>query len=666
MSKDFDPAHNYKKTRKHVGYIERHVARPDTYEKLGFKCGLEVHQQLKTEQKLFCRCPAGIYHDFNDFDAELIRHMRPTLSEMGTYDGTALMEFKTRKNITYRIKNDTTCTYEIDDTPPFRVNREALNYAIEIALMLKTNIVGELHITRKQYLDGSIPTGFQRTAIVGIEGEIVLKDKRIRIIQLSLEEDACREISDIRHERIYSTDRLGIPLIETVTYPDLTTPEQARDAGLFIRFLNRSSGRVRTGIGSGRQDVNVSIAGGTRVEIKGVSHIRNIPELTHNEAFRQKALLLIKNLLQERILEPEKWNIRYRTINFDVSDIQYTPIRNAMEKGWKLVAVNLPKFRGVLSFFTQPGKSFADEISGRLKVIACLEYPNMIHSEDQMPVFDEKLLEKRSKILGSKPEDAQLVFWAPEEDIHTAVETIAERCRLAFLGVPNETRQALADGNTDFERVLPGADRMYPDTDSAPIPIKEELIDKIRRGLPINLENRIAQLENWKIPSHCFNYILRNNLSPLMERIITDFNIESIFLGTLLGQRLKYIEGHHEAGPEFNYDSIYHLFRLVRERDLHPEIISLLLPVHYRYPRLDFDSLLNSAGYKNYNVKKIPADISELKRIFHNLKKSIHPLAEYNWIMGQLRPAVLGNISLSELSKIVREEQSKHKEPADV
>jgi glutamyl-tRNA(Gln) amidotransferase subunit E len=142
-------------------------------------------------------------------DAEIIRHMRPTLSELGEYDGTALMEFKTRKNIIYRISNETACTYEIDDTPPFPMNREALEYALQISMLSKLSIVGEVHITRKQYLDGSIPTGFQRTAILGVEGEIRLRNKKVRLIQLSIEEDACREISDIGHWRTYKTDRLG-------------------------------------------------------------------------------------------------------------------------------------------------------------------------------------------------------------------------------------------------------------------------------------------------------------------------------------------------------------------------------------------------------------------------------------------------------------------------
>ncbi len=189
----FSPSKNYRASRKAVGYIARSDANQEDYDRVGFRAGLEVHQQLNTQKKLFCNCPSGIYNRKGDYDAEIIRHMRPTLSELGEYDGTALMEFKTRKTIVYQIKNQTACTYDIDDTPPFPMNREALDIALEIAHLCKLNIVGEVHIIRKQYLDGSIPTGFQRTAILGVEGEIQLQNKKIRLIQLSLEEDSCRE-----------------------------------------------------------------------------------------------------------------------------------------------------------------------------------------------------------------------------------------------------------------------------------------------------------------------------------------------------------------------------------------------------------------------------------------------------------------------------------------
>lgn len=411
MKKVLSPRENYDKTCLEAGFVPLQEATPETYDRIGFMSGLEVHQQLKTKEKLFCHCPAGIYNKPEVYDAEVIRHMRPTLSELGEYDGTALMEFKTRKNIIYRLKNETTCTYEVDDTPPFPLNREALNIAIEISLLSKFNIVGEVHITRKQYLDGSIPTGFQRTAIIGVEGEIQLKHKKVRLIQLSLEEDSCREVSDIGHTRIYRTDRLGMPLIETVTYPDMVTPAEVKEACDYIRFLNRSTGKVRTGIGAGRQDVNVSCRGGSRVEIKGVAHTRWIPQLTHIECFRQWSLLLLRDKLCKSIPDHNTWTCSHVELDYHEHHFNYGPLAQTRNAGHKIMAINLPGFGLALSHFTQPGKMFADELADRLKVIACLEKPNLVHTAQFEPDVEEKQWEAVRKLLGSEDDDAQLIIW---------------------------------------------------------------------------------------------------------------------------------------------------------------------------------------------------------------------------------------------------------------
>ena len=265
--------------------------REEDYALIGFKSGLEVHQQLLTKKKLFCRCPARCYSD--KYDAEMLRHMRPTLSELGEYDGTALMEFKTKKEIIYRIQHDTVCTYEMDDTPPFELNEEALDIALELAMLYKSNLVDEIHISRKQYLDGSIPAGFQRTTIVAVNGTLPYKNREVGLVQVGLEEDACREVSDIGHRRIYLTDRLGMPLSETVTMPEMVTPKEVADVAEIIRRLARSTGNVRTGLGAGRQDVNVSIEGGTRIEIKGV--FQNSIDSFFNIQRSYEAMEFIKN-----------------------------------------------------------------------------------------------------------------------------------------------------------------------------------------------------------------------------------------------------------------------------------------------------------------------------------------------------------------------------------
>jgi glutamyl-tRNA(Gln) amidotransferase subunit E len=657
--KKFDPRKNYETTRKAIGYVTRKEATLKDYKRIGFKSGLEVHQQLKTKSKLFCRCPAGIYHNHDDYNAELIRHMRPTLSELGVYDGTALMEFKTKKEIRYRINNQTACTYEVDDTPPFPIDREALEIAIEISILSKLNLVGEVHITRKQYLDGSIPTGFQRSAIIGVEGELQLKKKKVRLIQLSIEEDSCREISDIGHVRVYKTDRLGMPLIETVTYPDMVTPDELAEAAEYIRFLNRSTGKVRTGIGAGREDVNVSCEGGTRVELKGVAHNKWIPEISHIESFRQYALLNIRKLLNQKIPDKEKWNIKSSEIDFSNPDLLFRPIRKVLDNGSKVFAINLPKCKGVLSHFTQPGYVFANEISDRLKVIACIEKPNMTHSEDLNPIITPKEFDKIALFLKAEKDDSQIILWGPAEDIPTALETVEERFRLAFEGVPNETRKTFEDGTNIFERVLPGRDRMYPDTDSEPIPLTDEYINNLSKSLPVYISERYHQLKEWGIPEDTYNYLLSKNLVPLIERISTGFGFSPKYIGTFLGHTFKNIEGKKKPHKNFSYEKIWGLFGFISKKKLLPAIARQMLPVICDHPDMEFGSVLTITDYKKYSMNELLAPVDFLLGKFRQIRHSDTEKASVDWIMGQLHMQAVGNVRLTDLKVQIEEKIKK-------
>ncbi len=457
---------------------------PDSwYHEIGMKSGLEIHQQLLTRHKLFCHCPAGIYN--RAWDTEILRHMRPTLSELGEYDGTALMEFKTRKQIVYRINHQTVCTYEFDDTPPFMINEEAVDIALEVTLLLGCSLVSELHITRKQYLDGSIPTGFQRTTILGVNGRIPYNGGHIDIRQLGLEEDSCREVSDHGHERIYITDRLGMPLIETVTEAQMHTPQAVTDVAEILRYLVRATGKVRTGPGAARQDVNVSVRGGSRCEIKGVCSIRCIPELVHNEAFRQAALLEIRNILRQQGITEKTftWSAK------DLSDVITSPpvaaILEARRQGGNLSGVLIRGFDDVLANPLGPGRTGADEIADRVRVIACLDSRPNILAFHSGKISEYPLLERRVReTMQAAENDAVILVWGPERDVRTATEEIIIRAREFCIGVPEETRQPMPDNTTRFERILPGADRMYPDTDLPPKRVDDGRVERISAALP--------------------------------------------------------------------------------------------------------------------------------------------------------------------------------------
>jgi len=496
----------------------------EDYATVGFKSGLEIHQQLLTEKKLFCRCPAGKYG--KEYHAEILRHMRPTLSEMGVYDGTALMEFKTKKNIIYRINRNTVCTYEMDDTPPFLANEDALDIALGIGMLFDCNTVDELHIARKQYLDGSIPTGFQRTAIFAVNGKIPYNNRDVEIVQMSIEEDSCREVSDIGHERVYLTDRLGMPLIETVTEPAMRTPQEVAEVAWLCTNLVRSTNRVRRGIGAAREDVNVSVEGGTRVEIKGVPKISKIPILTCYEAMRQWNLLRLREELKRRKITPDSFKAESFDVTTILKKLHYAPLKEAVETGLKIKCVLLKGFIGLLHWQTQTDTYFSKEISDRVRVIACLTtIPNLIHSDSKSNTITSSDWQSVRKFVGATENDTLVIVWGNEEDSKTAINEIIIRAKEATIGIPSETRQALSDGTNGFERILPGADRMYPDTDLPPKKISEDRLNEIKKWLPEKFWDRIKWYKELKIPEDTISDLSISEYAELFKTAVGEWKI---------------------------------------------------------------------------------------------------------------------------------------------
>ncbi len=546
------------------------------YAEVGFRSGLEIHQQLLTGKKLFCRCPAGRYSD--KYDAEILRHMRPTLSELGEYDGTALMEFKTRKEIIYRINRETVCTYEMDDTPPFMIDEPALDHALGIAMLYSLNLVDELHIARKQYLDGSIPTGFQRTTIVGVNGWIPYKDRRVQIVQLGLEEDACREVSDVGHRRTYLTDRLGMPLIETVTGPDMRTPQEVAEVAQICRRLVRSTGNVRTGMGAAREDVNVSVRGGTRVEIKGVPRIPRIPLLTYHEAMRQWNLLRLREELRGRGITPETFKAETEDVTRLLQKTSYLPIRDALDAGLVASCVVLRGFRDLLNWQTQTNTRFSREISDRVRVVACLtKLPNVVHSDSSSETISSSEWLAVRKAVKAGKDDTLVIVWGGPEDVKTGAQEIVIRAREAAIGIPSETRQALRDGTNGFERILPGPDRMYPDTDLPPKTVTEERLEQIRRALPVPIWTREAWYRELGLPADVVEPLAASRLAGLFELLVKEWKISPVAAAVALVQFRKRLRKNGLDVKRLDEATLRPIFALFRDRKTSREGVLALM-----------------------------------------------------------------------------------------
>ena len=625
---------------------------PTDFERLGFRCGLEIHQQLDTEKKLFCHCPVGLRKD--PPDAIILRHMRPTLSELGEYDGTALMEFKTKKNVIYQLIKGSTCTYEMDDTPPFNLNQQALDISLEIAMLLNCNIVDEIHISRKQYLDGSIPTGFQRTTVVGVEGWIPYKGRKIRIIQICLEEDACREISDEGHTITFKADRLSTPLVEVITYPDMKTPQEAQEVNEELGRLLKASGKVRRGIGSVRQDVNVSIDGGTRVEIKGVMKTGYVHDLTYIEALRQKALLDIKAELQARGVMRKSLIIAKHDLSSELASTESLILRDAFNDGSVVKCAKIEGFAGLLKKQLQPGRSFADEIAGRIRVIACLDkMPNIFHSDD---IDGSELTEDewaRIKALSScKLTDAVIVVWGSDADVETALEEIKFRALEAIRGIPNETRQDIGGGVTDFERILPGPDRMYPDTDLPPLAVSEERLERIRQHLPERSYEKEERWRNLGVGDQIIRPLVISDKAEVFDRIISKTKADPNLVGRILTQTLKHMRRKKLPIESVSDDSLFELFILYGDGRFSREAIPLLL-----------NSLCNPGGRKTVSqildgkdFEQIPdSDIQNIvnQEIADARDMPLDRRQRIDYLMGQIMSGLRGRVPGKEVRHLL-------------
>lgn len=426
------------------------------YKELGLKCGLEIHQQLNTN-KLFCNCPSIIRDDKTHFIIK--RYLRALAGESGLIDAAALDESKKQKYFLYEGYTDTTCLVELDEEPPHAMNKDALFTTLQFSKMIDAKVVDNIRVMRKTVIDGSNTSGFQRTSLIGIGGSIL--NGRVGVESVCLEEDSCKIIEKFSTHNVYNLSRLGIPLIEIATAPDITTPEMAKEVASELGMLLRSTGRVKRGLGTIRQDVNVSIAKGVRVEIKGAQDLKLVPTYVEYEALRQKNLLEIFADLKKRKASADK------TIH-DLSKLfaktEAKILRSALdrkERDGVVVAIKLNNYAGFIGKEIQPGRRLGSEFSDYAKMHGV---KGLFHS-DELPHYGitQKEVDAVVKELKIGKDDAFILIADQKDIAERAINQVITRANT--LSLIKEVRQARPDGTSQYMRPMPGASRMYPETD---------------------------------------------------------------------------------------------------------------------------------------------------------------------------------------------------------
>ncbi len=544
------------------------------------KCGIEIHQQLEGE-KLFCSCPTLLRDDQPHFTIQ--RKIRASAGEAGEFDVAAVQEQAKDKTFVYEGYHDTTCLVETDSEPPHEVNSAALYTALQFTKLVNATVPDVVQVMRKTVVDGSNTSGFQRTALIGRNGMLQTKGGQVSITNISLEEDSCKIINDSPDTKTYRLDRLGVPLIEIGTGPDITSPEQCQETAKSLGMLLRSLPGVKRGLGTIRQDVNISINGGNRVEIKGAQDLRQLPLLAEYEVKRQEALLTLRPSFQTLFKTTTNTDSSLRHLFLHqsnaklVKDIfQHTKcnfIKKALydkREDFNVLALRLVGLKGIIGKELQPGKRVGTDISDFIKIKTGVS--GLIHSDEDLKnkyAFEENEIRAVEERLNLKKEDTFLLVLVKGTGNYV-LDAIAERFEQLSMGVPKEVRKANEDATTSFLRAMPGAARMYPETD---VPLIFPDLKAIK--VPELLTEKMTRYQQkFGLGADLAEFVAKSDRVLLFEEMVTKYpNIKPAFIADVLVSLPVEILRKYSLDPELlTEEQLREFFRALAQDQIHKDI----------------------------------------------------------------------------------------------
>lgn len=624
------------------------------YQEVGLTVGLEVHQQLDTKTKLFCPCPAELADEEHD---EFERRLRPTRSELGEVDVAALFEWRKGRVYEYEAPVGHSCLVEADEEPPHPINREAVVIAMAIAKALNSWIVDEVHVMRKIVIDGSNTSGFQRTAIVALGGYIEVGGRRYSIETIAVEEDAARKVGEKPRRTRFRLDRLGIPLIEVSTGPDIHDPREAYEVALVLGRLFRLTGRVKRGLGTIRQDLNVSIKGGAKTEIKGVQRLDLIPKVIEYEVRRQLRLLELKRELERRGLSEDSLrDARPVDVTEAFKSTKSKVVRRALQRGGRVYAVVLPGFHGLLGWELMPGRRFGTELADYARFWA--DVGGIFHT-DELPAYgiSREEVDRLYEMLGARRGLDAIVIVADEPGKAVkALETVVERARMAFRGVPEETRAALEDGTTKFLRPRPGSARMYPETDIPPLEVTEDMHREAEEIKPEPVEVKLRRLtEEYGLSRDLAEQVISDIRLDLIERLIEKYGdrlspkvIASLFVVTLRG-----LKGEGVDVDSISDEALEDLVALIAEGRVAKEAAEDILKLIAKEPGLTAREAAEKIGLTRVSREEAEKIVEKIIRENIGAVKERGERA-YGLLMGKAMAILRGRIEGRVVAEIVR------------
>lgn len=433
-----------------------------------------------------------------------------------------------------------------------------------MSMLLHAKPMDEIHVMRKVVIDGSNTTGFQRTAVIALNGSTTVDGVEVPIEQVTLEEDSGRKIGDTKTSAIFRLDRLGVPLIEVSTGPIIHDPEQAGKVAFAIGRVLRATKKVKRGLGSVRQDLNVSIKNGALIEIKGVQELEIVSKAVGYEVQRQLGLLEIRDELRQRNVKATDLKEEFVDVSTILSGSQSKIVQSTLSQGGVALAVKLPSFKGLLKRELIPNVRLGTEMAKR--AVFWGRVGGIFHS-DELPAYGigPDNVEEISKKLGCRDLDGFVIIADGLDNAKDGLKAVLDRAQEAAERVPEETRAANPDGTTVYLRPRPGAARMYPETDVPPVQIAQARLKQLWENLPRMPEDLARELEKkHDLSPKQATQLVDSDYLPTFEEIVAGSKgVAPSFVATILTESLRSLQREQVPVENLRENQLKQAFDLV-------------------------------------------------------------------------------------------------------
>jgi glutamyl-tRNA(Gln) amidotransferase subunit E len=577
---------------------------------------------------------------------------------MGALDPAAMFEFSKMRTVEYHASLGSSCLVEADEEPPHEVSGEALETALIFSLALHSRIMDEIHVMRKIVIDGSNTTGFQRTMLVATGGYFNAGAKRVGVQSICLEEDAAKLIDDSKQTRKYGLDRLGVPLVEIALEPVTGKPDEIMQVALTLGRLLRASKRVARGLGSIRQDVNVSLLGGAVVEVKGVQQLDQLVRVIEYETRRQHGLVLIARKLGERSAIAEKVGDKIEDITEILQAGQSKIVRKILGVPDSLfTAIRIPGFSGTIGYEPYPDIRLGKELG---RMVKFYDLDGVFHS-DELPNYGitEKEVAAIQKRLRLRDDDAFVIVGGPKEMVRAATSAIIQRLKAAVSGVPAETRAATVDGTTVFLRPRPGAARMYPETDIATIPVTETMLENLADKVPKPWDEIVDSIaKKYDLNKVIASQIFDSDYLATFESIVSRTGISPTFVASRLTEGLASLQKQGLDVTLLTNEMIADVFDRLDGGSIAKESVLVIFEKLVRKEVSTVDEAITASGMSSVSDKELSA---MLDRIIEENSKTIREkgMGALSMLMGRSMSVLRGKADGQKINRILKEKLEK-------